>query len=554
MQQLTGTMRGFERDKLVSKDAIFRRFLSGAKTDGTTVYLVCTSAGEVGVNISADHLICDLSPFDSMVQRFGRVNRFGDRNDTKIHIFYPAKFKKDDDLDDRREKTLTLIQKLPGKDASPKALGELDPNECLAAFTPTPTILPATDILFDSWALTTIKGKLPGRPAVEPYLHGISEYELPETYVAWREEVDVITEELSKQYPPEDLLEDYPLKPHELLRDRSGRVLEDLKKLAKRHPDAPVWLLADDGSVEPSTLRDLAGDKKKDRIDYKTILLPPSVGGLSEGLLDGDSDTAGDVADVWPDGDGPQPRIRVRDANPQLMEKIKGMRLIRTIDTVPRAEEESDGGEVAGHRFWHWYELPKWADDDGSKSGAGAVLWQVHTDDVVCNTKRIVEQLPLSDELRKAIVIAARFHDHGKRRPLFQRIVGNADSNILLAKSGRKKQPYSLNEHYRHEFALLLDFQKESEFLDLSQEMRELALHLVAAHHGRGRPHFPAEEAHDPEATEKAISIAAAQVPQRFARLQRKYGRWGLAYLESLLRAADYAASANPSAFLEGDL
>jgi CRISPR-associated endonuclease/helicase Cas3 len=554
VQQLTGTMRGFERDKLVSEDAIFRRFLSGAKTDGTTVYLVCTSAGEVGVNISADHLICDLSPFDSMVQRFGRVNRFGDRNDTQIHIFHPAKFKKDDDLDDRREKTLTLIQKLPGKDASPKALGGLDPKECFAAFTPTPRILPATDILFDSWALTTIKGKLPGRPAVEPYLHGISEYEPPETYVAWREEVDVITEELSTQHPPEDLLEDYPLKPHELLRDRSGRVLEDLKKLAKRHPDAPVWLLADDGSVEPSTLKDLAGDKKKDRIDYKTILLPPSVGGLSEGLLDGDSDTAGDVADEWPEGDGPQPRIRVRDANPQLMEKIKGMRLIRTIDTVPRAEEESDGGEVAGRRYWHWYELPKWADNDGSKSGTGAVLLQVHTDDVVCNTKRMVGQLPLSDELRKAIVIAARFHDHGKQRPLFQRIVGNADSNLLLAKSGRKKLPYSLNEHYRHEFAFLLDFEKESEFLDLSQDMKELALHLVAAHHGRGRPHFPIEEAYDPQATEKDIAIAAAEVPQRFARLQRKYGRWGLAYLESLLRAADYAASANPSAVLEGDL
>ena len=43
----------------------------------------------------------------------------------------------------------------------------------------------------------------------------------------------------------------------------------------------------------------------------------------------------------------------------------------------------------------------------------------------------------------------------------------------------------------------------------------------------------------------------AAEVPQRFARLQRKYGRWGLAYLESLLRAADWAASANPSEFVE---
>jgi len=39
----------------------------------------------------------------------------------------------------------------------------------------------------------------------------------------------------------------------------------------------------------------------------------------------------------------------------------------------------------------------------------------------------------------------------------------------------------------------------------------------------------------------------ARQVPQNFARLQRKYGRWGLAYLESLLRAADYDASAHPT-------
>ena len=114
-RQLTGTLRGFERDKLVAKDAIFRRFLSQAGPANNTVYLVCTSAGEVGVNISADHLVCDLSTFDSMVQRFGRVNRFGNRNDTEIHI-YPAEFKNDNELlADRRRKTLALIEKLPGK-------------------------------------------------------------------------------------------------------------------------------------------------------------------------------------------------------------------------------------------------------------------------------------------------------------------------------------------------------------------------------------------------------------------------------------------------------
>jgi hypothetical protein len=45
-----------------------------------------------------------------------------------------------------------------------------------------------------------------------------------------------------------------------------------------------------------------------------------------------------------------------------------------------------------------------------------------------------------------------------------------------------------------------------------------------------------------------ALAHAPTLVPRRFARLQRKYGRWGLAYLESLPRAADWAASANPSA------
>ena len=155
-QQLIGTLRGFERDELVSidssgevKDPIFRRFLPGPKTDdGTTVYLVCTSAGEVGVNISADHLICDLSPFDSMVQRFGRVNRFGNRSDTEIHIFYPEEFKKDNELDVRRQKTLELLNLLVklGGQASPNALGKLmnaqeTAKACLDAFTPPPTIL-----------------------------------------------------------------------------------------------------------------------------------------------------------------------------------------------------------------------------------------------------------------------------------------------------------------------------------------------------------------------------------------------------------------------------
>ena len=98
-----------------------------------TVYLVCTSAGEVGVNISADHMVCDLSTFESMTQRFGRVNRFGNRDDTRIDIVYPKEFgKKDkngklkvDELDRRRQKTVELLKQLNG-DGSPAALDKLD--------------------------------------------------------------------------------------------------------------------------------------------------------------------------------------------------------------------------------------------------------------------------------------------------------------------------------------------------------------------------------------------------------------------------------------------
>ena len=36
-----------------------------------------TSAGEVGVDLDADHAVTDLAPLGSMVQRLGRVNRAG---------------------------------------------------------------------------------------------------------------------------------------------------------------------------------------------------------------------------------------------------------------------------------------------------------------------------------------------------------------------------------------------------------------------------------------------------------------------------------------------
>jgi CRISPR-associated endonuclease/helicase Cas3 len=46
--------------------------------------VISTQVIEAGIDISADLLITDLAPYSSLVQRFGRVNRYGDQPDSRI--------------------------------------------------------------------------------------------------------------------------------------------------------------------------------------------------------------------------------------------------------------------------------------------------------------------------------------------------------------------------------------------------------------------------------------------------------------------------------------
>jgi CRISPR-associated endonuclease/helicase Cas3 len=578
---LTGTMRGLERDGLV-RDSVFIRFLPESNRPPSilpaegTVYLICTSAGEVGVNISADHLVCDLSPFDSMAQRFGRVNRFGNTSDTTVTVLYPTQFDPTKPLDPRREKTLALLQKLDG-DASPQALGGLDPEERIAAFTPPPVMLPATDILFDAWALTSITGSLPGRPPVEPYLHGIAGWEPPETEVAWREEVETVTDnDLLERYPPGELLECFPILPHELLKDRSDRVFNTfLRKLELSDEQAklPVWIEAPDGTIDHDwTIRKLV-DAEKSVIEGKRLLLPPALGGLnSQGMLDAnevrsqkddvEEDPNADFLDVSCQVSvGPSLRTRVWSDDPDLQSKTDGLHLIHEIDTRSDGEIESD--ELSPDKLWLWYR----ANQEGelTTTSKRPVLWTVHVQDVVDKAVELTTEgrLSLTSELGKAIVLAARFHDHGKRRRRFQSVLSNrAYPNVVLAKSDGKRS--LVPDEYRHEFGSLIDLtdptesdkaqfaEDLAEFANLVPEMRDVVLHLIATHHGWGRPHFDPDHG-GYELERPGTDPMLADVPRRFARLQRRYGRWGLAYLESLLRAADWAASGNPSKYVGDD-
>ena len=553
-QKLTGTLRGLERDALVKDDPILARFLPipGVVPTPGVVFLVCTCAGEVGTDISGDHLVCDVTPFDRMVRRVGRVNRFGD-GDARIDIVHPRAYDQKDALRDVRQRTVALLRTLPKAhnrhDASTNALLGLPAPDRQAACTTPPGVVAVTDILFDAWALTSIRGKLPGRPPVADWLRGVAEWRPRETSVAWREDVAVMTPALQERYTPEDLLGDFPLRPHERLRDHTWRVFRHLEKIARRHPELSAWVWAPDGGV---TVHSLAALVERDSLNNPvanladcTVLLPPEAGGLAKGTLDGDAEferhqrALYDVADAWMYDRHPR-RCRVWNDGPPPA----GMRLLRTIDTRPDRYDEADERERPdARRCWRWYVRPRWANHDGTRVVSRTERLDPHGRSAEECARLLVAKLGLDGREASAVTLAARWHDLGKDRAIWQRSIGNRDyPHQALAMSGGT-MPSVVLTGYRHEFGSLIDVSRLPEFFTLDPDVRDLLLHVIAAHHGRGRPHFSVDEAFDFDGAEGIAAGIARDTPRRFGRLQRKYGRWGLAYLESLARAADALAS-----------
>ena len=86
---------------------------------------------------------------------------------------------------------------------------------------------------------------------------------------------------------------------------------------------------------------------------------------------------------------------------------------------------------------------------------------------------------------------------------------------------------------------------------DFSELRFDLALHLIAAHHGGARPIIGIEGCDTLPPT--AAGYKAREAALRFNRLQRQWGPWGLAWWEALLRSADWQASSSRDEIVSRD-
>ena len=85
--------------------------------------------------------------------------------------------------------------------------------------------------------------------------------------------------------------------------------------------------------------------------------------------------------------------------------------------------------------------------------------------------------------------------------------------------------------------------------------MADLLVHLIVSHHGSGRPLVMPVDDHATDDVSFEIEGAPVGVPAdlsmidwsqpaRFKRVNDRFGPWGLALLEAIVRRADHAVSA----------
>ena len=198
-------------------------------------------------------------------------------------------------------------------------------------------------------------------------------------------------------------------------------------------------------------------------------------------------------------------------------------------------------------------EQPVTENDTLSRTASDPVPLDGHTCGVVEFVERFTQTLRLDAPIVGDLRLAAVLHDVGKKDERFQLLLAGADwwnrpEGPALAKSGRPTSRAAwhragLPRGWRHE-ALSVQMAVADQRFGKAHDAL-LVLWLIGTHHGFGRPFFGFSDLSTtgigPQSM--AYSFEGIDWASLFRKLQERYGTWGLALLEAILRLADHRAS-----------
>lgn len=499
--------------------------------------IVATQVVEAGVDVSASTLITELAPWSSLVQRFGRCNRYGevdaarilwidiDTADPKAQLALPYEAQ---DLDEARE----LLDRLSaqGGDAGPAALRELPyaPREVIRP------VLRRRDLvdLFDTTA------DLCGDDIdVSRYVRDGDDTDV---HFYWRD--------VEEAGPSLDVTEPHRV---ELCRVQIGRASEFLKALEARRRKLRDGSEKDRGRAK--LLRAWLWNPVAKKWETTTaarpgqvLLLHPIAGGYHPDL--------GWSGEVTPKE--PVPTVAIPDDG--------------RAGTVGDHANDSD---VDTGRWGRWVSL------------------RDHLAHVSDEARRLAEALPIDAEFQEALSAAGLWHDVGKAHAAFQhQLLAPLESRPEIprpegegpwAKSSHTLRTKQQRPGFRHELASALAWLAATTDDDSrvgGVRSRDLVAYLIAAHHGKVRLSIRSlpGEAPAPGEGERLVArgvwdgeeLPPFELPdgQRFEGLSLDLslmrmgkGSWlermlalrdadaigpfRLAFLETIVRAADWRAS-----------
>lgn len=547
--------------------------------------VVATQTLEVGADIDADFLVTEQCGVRALTQRLGRLNRLGRNPRARaIYVHLPPpknKGRKTQQGEEwpvyggepaevlRRLEAALLRSKNGTVNLSPRlvanTLGEPGDNTGRA-----PEIL--TGLLWE-WVKTTTPPE--GEALVEPYFSGIATPDrsisliwrvyVPEHgQLLWprandRESVEVPLHEAREAFADDDSLRRIGL---------DGMTIETILKDDLRPGDMIVLPtdagLLDQFGWDPESTSPVADASIAEYgVPLEGDALRRLCGTSMEELIDKALGGVADDEDVDEDDQA--------EAIGEILDKLR---------KPPPAWEDEEWAEIMDaidptitieqNRVAHLARMDAAAEPlsdelDEMSRAETAVELERHCEAVAARSRSIAERIGISADLATVIERAGRFHDLGKADRRFQRWLDpEGQHQVMVAKSGMRRSRWSKARIAagwprggRHEelSARLVRRWLDEHPGQMESPLAELLVHLVTCHHGQGRPLLlPADDGTAAEVSAdmygEVINVSADlsaidwSQPARFRHLNDRFGPWGLALLEAIVRQADHSVSA----------